>query len=304
MEYLFQRYLAAKRTVDDRALNRLVWQEMADFLGTQPSCAILEAGAGTGTMFQRMLEWGALMRGSYTTFDASLENAVSARQELAAWAKTQGLSCLSSESGRRMAFAGVGREIQLQLETADVFDFAQQAAGKQTWDLLVAHAFLDLFDIDKLLGLLIPLVKPGGRFYLTINFDGETIFEPVWDVALENQIIEAYHRSMDERIIAEEPSGDSRAGRHLFQALAEHHLEILCAGSSDWVVYPVRGVYPADEAYFLHHILHFFEESVGSRPELETGRFWDWIRRRHEQVEQGELIFMAHQLDFLVGKPF
>jgi hypothetical protein len=64
-------------------------------------------------------------------------------------------------------------------------------------------------------------------------------------------------------------------------------------------VYPVNGAYPADEAYFLKFILHFFEESLGNHPELDPVVFADWLEKRRQQVELGELVYIAHQIDFL-----
>ena len=304
MDYSFSRYLAAKRSVDDRALNRAVWQATARFLGDNLNCRVLEAGAGTGVMFQRMVEWGALQRADYLAVDASAENIAAARQTLPDWARAHGLGWDEAEAGRALVFTSDHHHLRLEFETADIYAFISREAGWHDWDLLMAHAFIDLFDPRDLLPRLARLVRPEGRMYLTINFDGETIFEPVWDAELEAQIISAYHRSMDERVTDGRPSGDSRAGRHLFQVLAENGLEILEAGSSDWVVFPRQGSYPADEAYFLHHILHFFEETIATRPEIDQARFLDWVQRRHAQVERGELVYLAHQFDFLARKPF
>jgi hypothetical protein len=53
----YARYLAAKTTVDDRALNRHVLAELRRLM---PAGApkVLEVGAGLGTMVARLLEWG------------------------------------------------------------------------------------------------------------------------------------------------------------------------------------------------------------------------------------------------------
>ena len=40
-EYSFQRYLSAKKSVDDRALNRLVWQALEKSLVQSPDSAPL-----------------------------------------------------------------------------------------------------------------------------------------------------------------------------------------------------------------------------------------------------------------------
>jgi hypothetical protein len=93
--------------------------------------------------------------------------------------------------------------------------------------------------------------------------------------------------------------GDSRAGRHLFSHLQMAGAQVLAAGASDWVVHSVNGKYPADEAYFLHFILHFFEESLTGHPELNAAAFANWIKERRAQIERGELVYIAHQMDFL-----
>jgi hypothetical protein len=57
--------------------------------------------------------------------------------------------------------------------------------------------------------------------------------------------------------------------------------------------------YPADEAYFLHFILHTIYTALAGHPQLDAERFATWITERHTQVEQGTLVYIAHQLDFL-----
>jgi len=46
---------------------------------------------------------------------------------------------------------------------------------RRKWDVLIAHAFLDLMDISAPLPMLLSLLKPGGLFYSTIQFDGATV---------------------------------------------------------------------------------------------------------------------------------
>ena len=134
-----------------------------------------------------------------------------------------------------------------------------------------------------------------GLAWLTLNFDGMTTFEPMIDADLDNKIERLYHASMDERATG----GDSKSGRHLFEQLRNAGIEILEAGASDWVVYAKDGEYPDDEAYFLHFILHFFEESLIDHEALDEDAFTNWLVKRREQIESGELIYIAHQMDFL-----
>lgn len=278
--FSFTHYLAAKKSVDDRALNRLVWQRLAEAVTIRQSEArlrVLEIGAGIGAMGERVVEWGLLSAGEYTAIDNEAENVAGIRERLG---------------------AGQGG-LALIAEVADAFAFAARPEQAQRYDLLIAHAVLDLFDVPRALPRLLQPLKAGGLCYFTINFDGATIFEPTIDSALDGLIEALYHRSMDERITDGQPSGDSRTGRHLFHLLPACGVEILAAGSSDWAVYPLNGRYPHDEAYFLHCILHFVESTLTGHPELDGAAFARWVAERRRQIEAGELVYIAHQMDFV-----
>jgi hypothetical protein len=114
-------------------------------------------------------------------------------------------------------------------------------------------------------------------------------------VDLDAKIERLYHQTMDKR----PTGGDSQAGRHLFGHLRSAGAEILAAGASDWVVHALDGQYLADEAYFLNFILHFFESSLSAHPELDKKAFRVWLAERRKQIERGELVYIAHQMDFL-----
>lgn len=298
--YSFSRYLSAKQTVDDRALNQGVWSSLAEALppdSREQPLRVLEAGCGIGTMLERMAVRGLLRVANYTGLDSLGENIETAWKSLEPWAGELGLGASPGVEGAILADAN--RRLSVNFLPVDLFEFIRMEGGRRNWDLLVAHAFLDLLDIPAALPQLFGLLRPGGLFYLTLNFDGVTLFEPVIDPALDERIVTLYHRSMDERITAGKRSGDSRAGRHLFAQIQRAGGQVLASGSSDWVVFPQEGAYPADEAYFLHTILHFFEETLGNQPELDPGEFRAWLAKRRAQVERGELVYIAHQLDFM-----
>lgn len=296
----FPRYLAAKKSVDDRALNEFVWQTLQSQLAGSPAQSplrILEIGAGIGTMLERLVDRSLLHRAHYTALDALPENIDAAHWRLLAWADRNDIPATGSPGGE-LHFSTAQLDMTLHLTAIDLFDFIEQARDTQPWDLLIAHAFLDLMDIPAVLPRLFELLKPGGYFYFTLNFDGATLFEPMIDPELDLQIKTLYHRSMDERVTDGKPSGDSRAGRHLFQHLPAAGAVILAAGASDWVVYPTSAGYPNDEAYFLHFIIHTIAEALSGHPELDASRFAAWIAARHTQIERHELVYIAHQLDF------
>jgi len=289
MKYSFPHYLLSKQSVDDRALNKDVLAALKTNLPKEPF-TITEVGGGIGTMLARLLRWEVISQVDYTLVDEMVENIEFARAWLPEWAGQNGFEA-EKISKNELRIFDVRRDVSVKLVQADVFDFIAQNPAPA--DLLIAHAFLDLLPMPESLPRLFSLTKD--LAWLTLNFDGVTSLEPVIDTALDTQIERLYHETMDSR-----PSGgESRSGRHLFGHLRQAGAEIVSAGASDWVVYPVEGQYPADEAYFLQFILNFFEESVGNHPGLDKVVFANWLGKRREQVERGELVYIAHQMDFL-----
>ncbi len=296
MEYSFPRYLSAKKSVDDRALNRRVWERLARSLSAAPPAPlrVLEVGAGIGTMLERLLEGGLLSHAHYTALDAQPENIAAARPRLSAWAVDHGYQSVETPDG--LLIERPGQRVAVELLPIDLFDFLG-GQPDQSYDLLIAHAFLDLVDIPATLPRLFSLLRQDGLFYFSLNFDGLTVFEP--PLPEDERILTAYHRSMDERRTAGRPSGDSRSGRRLFAHIQNAGGRILDAGASDWLVYPGSDGYPHNEAYFLYFVLHFFEESLSARPDVPPSELSAWLAARRAQVERGELVYIAHQLDFV-----
>lgn len=300
-QYSFTRYLAAKKRVDDLALNRHVWETLAQNLPQavpEVPLRVLEIGAGIGTMLERMLEGELLSYAEYTAIDSQSENIAHVRRRLPAWAAAHGYSC-QEEAPNTWTLINQARQVKAHFEDCDLFQFITREAGRRKWDLLVAHAFLDLMDIPTTLKQLTNLLVPGGLVYFTINFDGATILEPEIDPELDERIQTLYHQTMDQRLTDGESSGDSRTGRHLFQHLKYSGIQVLDAGASDWVVFPEMHGYQEDEAYFLHFIIHTIQQALSGHPQLDPKCFTDWGNERHAQVERGELVYIAHQLDFL-----
>ena len=275
MKYSFSRYLAAKRGIDDRSFSEHVWRVLVQSFPDRP-LAILEAGSGTGTMIERLAARGIPGQGGlYTAVDASRDYIEECRQRV----------------------GGMALDFELELEAADIHEFAARETGHRVWDLLVAHAFLDLVHVPSLLPQLFALMRPGGLFYFTVNFDGLTAFLPPVARDLDERIVAHYHRTMDERSVRGRPTGGSRAGRQLLTQIPAAGGEILAAGASDWVVLPQSRGYAGDEAYFLQHILLFFESSLSGRPDMDAGVLSSWLAERRRQIDAGQLIFIAHQLD-------
>ncbi len=291
MEYSFPHYLLSKQTVDDCALNRHVYETLVASLPYQP-LRVIEVGAGIGTMLTRLIRWGLLQNADYVALDEMAENINYGLELIPQWADENKLRC--SRAGQNgFKVWDEKREIRVAFRQADVFEFIRNETSK--YDLLIAHAVLDLFPLPESLPKLFSMLKPAALAWLTINFDGVTTFEPAIDPALDALIEGLYHQTMDTR----PTGGDSLTGRHLFGHLKSAGAQILAAGASDWVVHSVNGKYPDDEAYFLYFILHFFEESLTGRKNLNPSAFSDWLSKRRAQIERGELVYIAHQMDFL-----
>lgn len=299
------RYLAAKKRIDDRSLNRWVWRALRESLGessAHTSLRVLEIGAGIGTMVTRLVDWDLITHARYTAVDLQGDLLTAARRRLSRWAEKRGMEVVQPASDH-LHLRDDAHSVRLQFHAANLFDFLPQEDDGAAWDLLIAHAVLDLVDLDRALPLMKKAVRPGGWLYFTLNFDGLTVFEPAVDEALDSRIIELYHRSMDARRVSGQPSGDSRTGRHLLRLLGQVGLHIQAAGSSDWVVYPREGSYPLAERFFLHHILQTILDELEGHPGIEPDQLIQWIAARREQIEKGELIFIAHQLDVLAHQP-
>ena len=301
----FIRYLEAKKSIDDRALNQAVWQHLTELLSelqSRKDLTILEVGCGIGTMVERMLDRRLFTRATYTAVDLQPELVAEARTRLRGYAAKQGLEVRDGAEGT-LLLEGTDGRVAVRFVASDLFDLAGDERLDHSCDLIVAHAFLDLVDLDSALHNLLTFVRPGGLLYFTLNFDGATIFEPQVDSVLDQQIEALYHETMDIREAGRKASRMSRTGRRLLAFLARAGIPILSAGGSDWVVHPNFAGYSPDEIYFLRFIMETIRGALTGKFDLDQRLFGDWIAERHRQIESGELLYIAHQLDVLAQVP-
>lgn len=296
----FQRYLMAKKTVDDRALNKDVFQYVDQQLAVSERMRILEVGGGVGTMIQRLFETVPFFDVDYTLMDVEADNLAVVLSVFSDYASRHHIQMDILEKDH-FILSTDGKKARVHLLEGDLlklpdFDF-------EPWDGIITHAVLDLLPLDAALPVLFACLKPGGWLYSTINFDGMTLLEPEIDPILDYQIMRAYHNSMDARRLGELTSAGSLTGRKLFFALQEYNFLIQGAGASDWFVFANEGLYPSDEAYFLECILDFFEESVGRRGVIESDQFQGWLEQRRGQIKSGALILITHQYDYFALRP-
>ena len=282
MSHADVRYLEAKRSVDDRALSDAVRERLLAELPESPT--VLDAGCGTGATLQRLWDWG-VQAGSYHGVDRGERVVAFAREERPSILGWQGADVTrpGPEPGGPDA---VVDDLAVTVESGDAFEVFADAGPA---DLFVAAAFADLVPVDELVDLAERVLRPGGLAYFPITFDAGTVFVP--DHPADQAVERAYHRAIDA-----EPGRDVRAGRHLAGSLQARDGDLLGMDASDWVVRPVDGSYPADEAAFLDRILGFVEGALAG---TGVDGFEDWLATRRRQLESRELTYVAHQYDLL-----
>lgn len=286
--------------VDERARNERVWSEFIERLprySTSP-LRILEVGSGDGATAERILD--VLHERpehtvEYTLVDVESEHLDAATDRLRQWAWER--DCDVTQEGGGLTLSGP-INARLDFIPADLFDFTRTCDDR--FDAIVAQAVLDILPLKDALDRLGRLLLDGGLWYLPIHFDGVTAFEPSIASPLDAQIEERYHQSMSDTESGEEGGiAGAKTGRRLLDRFRRGASALLAAGSSDWVVFARDGEYPNQEKYFLHHILQFIEQELSGHPDLDPDAFNRWVATRRRQIEQGDLIYVAHQLDVL-----
>jgi SAM-dependent methyltransferase len=294
--YSYARYLSSKRTVDDRALNKDVVRRLEAVARQRSPLNVLEVGAGLGTMLARGLEWGLIQRASYALLDVDEGLLKDARAWLLQWARAQGFELELGSDALRIR-RGATIDVSVSFVRTELGHYLAGGPARAPADLLIANAFLDLVDVPTLLPQLLALVAPGGVYWFSVNYDGETIFQPEHDC--DARFMGVYHRSMDERVRFGRPAGSSKTGRLLFGQLRENGASVIAAGASDWIVFAQGGSYEADEGYFLHHIIYTIDEELKQHQEIDPTALAEWVARRHDQINRGQLCYIAHQIDFV-----
>jgi hypothetical protein len=305
----FVAYLAAKRSVDDRAIHRPTLDRLAAELdaratarGEQP-VRILEVGFGIGTMLERLRDWNLLPAAvEYVGVDIDDTNIAAAADRL-----TNG--DFEQTGSRQFALTGDDMTLTVELHAADAFEFAaahsDPTAAEPQFDLLIGMAFLDIVPVAQVADTLLPLIAGGGVGYFPITFDGVTDLRPVDDPALTTTLLDGFHAAMD----APDRPGGSHTGRRLFAELPAAGAEHLAAGGADWVVAPTAAGYPGDEAVFLRHIVATIKTALLTEtPAAAVAGVSDdairaWARQRHAQIDRETLVYLAHNIDHLVRLP-
>ena len=256
---------------------------------------VLEIGAGLGTMVARLLEWDVSQRRRV--------HAARRRRPAAA-----GLARLARDSGRPPA-ACARSSCRTGCGWATCGCGWWRPSSAATWsaghgepaDLLIANAFLDLVDVPAVLPALLRLLVPGGAYWFTVNFDGETIFQPDHPRRRRRPggLLTA---TWIDRVRYGRPAGESRTGRRLFGHLHAAGAPPLALGLPTGSCTPARTV-----ATRTTRPTSSNASCRRSRPpsqgRVDRADLADWLAVRRRQLAAGELVYIAHQLDVAGRRP-
>lgn len=354
MDYV--RYLSAKRTVDDRALNEQVLTDLKVFLQDGSNqlqhsreIRVLEVGAGIGAMCMRLFQrrlFSNFAKVDYKLVDIKANLLQYARDNIIAMTHNpqQKDSSLGNDAETTTTKRGggsahsvheeewnsaqvthlpsvqVNESFTVSFHVGDVIEFARDQ--KCTFDMVIAAAVLDLWHLDECIPVVLETLSENGLrlFYTPVNFDGTThLFPPSSEgTSFDFSIEVAFHQAMGERETNTYKTPAAQTGRHLVPTIIQKGADILSAGSSSWMVYPQTfhkthttdkiGSYADDEAFFLHCIVDFIRDSVPSVAEDRDDAHWRdafdrYIATRRSQIDNGQLYYVAHNIDVLACMP-
>ncbi|MCI0654100.1 MAG: class I SAM-dependent methyltransferase [Methylococcaceae bacterium] len=300
MKVDFRAYLEAKYALDGRSLNREVLQNLKQGLAAKRHLRCLDLGSGTGAMPKRLIDLcpNTSLELTGLDIDAGLLDIAS---EQLTW-KLRSLGFQTEKIGPGITARRKQQSVRIGFECATVLDWSphENTGG---FDLISAHAFMDIVPLQPLVEKILDLLVPGGIFYSALNYDGDTALLPVYsDEEYERRILDHYDRSMEIRRIQEMPTGGARSGRRLLGELAAAGFAIHTYGTSDWNMTPVNGLYRDRDAFCLKSLLAMIRgEASGSRG-FSPEALADWYSDRSRAVDAGVLGMIVHQLDILAVK--
>jgi SAM-dependent methyltransferase len=315
-------YLEAKRLTDLRSVSRPVFTRFKKLFAGVRTPRVLDAGTGTGLMIRRLLAaghpegldiWGVDIDPGNCAAAAGMIRREMVRKGYGAavgGANTPGDYYLEgshppgAERGGPSGGARVKPPVRVRILCGDFLgeDFLARTSGAQ-FDCVTAHAFMDLVPLDEGVERAHTLLRDGGIFYSSINYDGLTRLLPLFeDRTFGGELLRYYDETMDRRKKEGRLTGGSRTGSLLFNALEDRGFEILDYGSSDWQVFPRDRTYRNREKTFLRHLLGFICSENKNNPRVDGRLLEKWREERLGAVEDARLSLFTHQADVLAVK--
>lgn len=307
----FPAYLEAKFAIDSVSLNAPLYARFLDHLRHTVDLRVLDLGTGTGAMLRRIVELELPGQVHLIGVDQEQRNLAAGVDRMERLLQDRGYSTGDKQqSGEVRSICGnrENSEIRIEFLRGDLLD--SRTIGKlDPFDCVTAHAFMDLMPLKHAVAVIRSLLKAGGVFYPTLNYDGLTVLLPEHrEAGFERRLLRIYNRSMEQRRSGGRKTGGALSGRRLYQALLKGGFAILGVGSSDWNVFPSGGSYTDEQKLFLKAILSMIEKearrfhAAGSDPNGDAKLMARWYADRLEDVQSHSLSLIVHQLD-LLAKP-
>ena len=295
----FSAYLDAKFALDSRSLNPTVLENLRRALALRSSLRCLDLGSGKGATIKRLVDLCPAASLEITALDLDPGLLTSGAEQLSQDFQKRGFQILRSATGLVAQTRTRRISIAFACDSALIWN-----PGMGEFDLIAAHAFMDLMPLAALCEKVLALLKPAGIFYASLNYDGETALIPPYpEESLEREILEYYDLSMEQRRLDHAATGGAYSGRRLVGALSRSGFEIEAYGASDWEITPLRGQYRDRDAACLQALLDMIHAEAQDSGRFNPELLARWYRERCAAIDVVRLGMIVHQLDILAAKP-
>jgi SAM-dependent methyltransferase len=293
MPVSFADYLKAKFALDERSLNREVRGAFLDALHSLPQIQCLDVGAGTCATLRRLLNSGLTAPLSLTALDRDPGLLDIARQEAEGWLRALGLD-------PRIEAGAIRTQGERLTAIRFAVDELKDYRPDRLYNVITAHAFLDIAPLPQALRRFAAWLQPGGYLYASLNYDGDTALLPVYeDAAFEARLLGHYNHTMERRRVDGRATGGAYCGRRLHGLLPEYGFDILAYGSSDWNIAPFLGEYRDSDAVCLNALLEMIRAEGQSSGLFQQDQLERWREDRLQLLRRRRLGLIIHQLDLL-----
>jgi len=272
----YVQYLDLKKSIDDRSLNKNVWEVFSSWLREkiekEATLSVLEIGAGVGTMIERLLESSLLEKCHYIALEPEASFKEAALNRLESWSSRHNWDFeISSEDLWQIRNQQSHITVQWLKANAEEIEVLFE---EESFDLLLSHAVIDLLPVPEIMPDVLMKLKKQGAFYFSLNFSGSTEFFPEYE--MDAEISEKYHADMDSRF-PESTWQPSMTGHNLLKWLEDYGCHQLVDGESDWNLSPT-------DQLFIGNILDTIKKALAGLPGLEQ-----WLVKRYKELHSGEL---------------
>ncbi len=296
MPIAFTEYLNAKYALDSRSLNPIAYHSLLRTLESRSHLRWLDLGTGTGAMIHRLVE--AFSIANIEAVGLDRDQTILASAALTSQQRLQEQGYTIANRDHFMHARSDTQSLTLKYICQNI---RSPIPNKQnTFDLVTAHAFMDVVPLMQTVKLIADNLVEGGLFYSTLNYDGETTLFPVYqDFAFEHEILNHYDQSMENRGVDGQATGGAYSGRRLVTTLQANGFDIIAYGSSDWNITPVHDQYLDQDQTCITALLDMIHGEATHLPLLDQAKLQAWYQERMHRIEQQQLGLIIHQMDVL-----